>query len=49
MNGESFSFSNPAAAQEKTDELMTRLRHYANTPIAQSRALITQINQVDLL
>ena len=35
-----FSFSNPAIAAERTDQLMTRLRHYANTPIAQSRALM---------
>jgi hypothetical protein len=29
--------------------LMTRLRHYANTPIAQSRALINQINEMALM
>ena len=48
-NPHGFSFSNPAIAAERTDQLMTRLRHYANTPIAQSRALMNQINGMALM
>ena len=44
-----FSFSDPAIAAERTDQLMTRLRHYANTPIAQSRVLMNQINGMALM
>jgi len=44
------SFSNNEGFNpQKVDDFMSKLRHYSNTPIAQSRILMNNINNKDMM